>query len=505
MIKSIRLRNFKSFEDSNEVEIKPITILCGTNSSGKSSILKSLISLKQSWESDRSLNSLALNGKYTRNGKFNDVVHLKQKSQLTLENKFSVKFGGSTEKRQSDHFSYSLLNKIYVRAEANEIKKNIDRRESAFTIQYKAVFDSTDKYENMTIKGSNDSIITSIEISINFQNSNKCFRSSLIRMNYKGEENRFAYSLEYENMPTASGYTSRKFKQVNCFFSGLQLTNITPGYENDDFYPVLSSIITIFQVIGEQYDSVSYIGPLREEPKRMYVFDEAVIDVGVKGELAPMVYSSNTAKIYDMPKYEGDNSIIFTEDTLTFQEAVNYWLSYLEINSLGIGQTDEILRLLLENGLEGGVNISDVGFGISQALPIVVESLRIPKGSTLVLEQPEIHLHPKMQMKLADFFIAMSRFDRHFIIETHSDHIVNRLVRRIMEDSSNLLNNQIVIYFITQYENKSKVEKIEIDLIKGIIEWPKEFFDQYANEVDLIMKTGFRNNRLLREKKTEDK
>ena len=75
--------------------------------------------------------------------------------------------------------------------------------------------------------------------------------------------------------------------------------------------------------------------------------------------------------------------------------------------------------------------IADVGFGVSQLLPILVIGLRSGRASLLILEQPEIHLHPRLQANLADFLLTLAASGRRIIVETHSDHFINRLRRRI--------------------------------------------------------------------------
>ena len=128
----------------------------------------------------------------------------------------------------------------------------------------------------------------------------------------------------------------------------------------------------------------------------------------------------------------------------------------------------------------GDQNIVDVGFGISQVLPILVEGLTMHQGSMLILEQPEIHLHPKMQMDIADFLIMLAQQGKHLIIETHSDHIINRIVRRAVENCS--LRDMIGIYFVEKDNNgDSQLTKVLIDEDLGIDEAPKVFFDQYAS------------------------
>ena len=104
-----------------------------------------------------------------------------------------------------------------------------------------------------------------------------------------------------------------------------------------------------------------------------------------------------------------------------------------------------------------------------------------------------------MQMKLADFIISMAISDQNFIIETHSEHIINRLVRRIVEDKKGILNSLIGINFIKNTEKGSKIEKVKITEKNGIENWPDEFFDQAAEEqhkiLDKIIQNKLRNKK----------
>lgn len=105
-------------------------------------------------------------------------------------------------------------------------------------------------------------------------------------------------------------------------------------------------------------------------------------------------------------------------------------------------------------------------------------------------------------MRIADFFIAMAQSGRSLIIETHSDHIINRIVRRILEDNTNTINDLVHIYYLEK-ENKfeqTKITPIKIDSCRGIIDWPDGFFDQFPNEQEKIIRAGIEKRRYLREK-----
>lgn len=117
MLKSISLENYKCFKDKTDIEIAPLTVLCGVNSSGKSSILKSLLMLKQSYESGSTFNSLSLNGKYTNNGLFKDTVYSHKEKSFTISNKF--KFRKDIYMSNGENQALKELERIYFRDSEN--------------------------------------------------------------------------------------------------------------------------------------------------------------------------------------------------------------------------------------------------------------------------------------------------------------------------------------------------------------------------------------------------
>jgi predicted ATPase len=172
----------------------------------------------------------------------------------------------------------------------------------------------------------------------------------------------------------------------------------------------------------------------------------------------------------------------------------------MQIRGFRVESLKEIIHVSLNaNSAEKtSVSIADVGFGVSQVFPILLEGLRIEKGTTLILEQPEIHLHPKLQMFLSDYLLSLALSRKGVIVETHSDHMINRLVRRIVEDTSHNLDDLVQIYFVKNSENGSIVEPVEIDPVRGIVNWPEEFFDQGVNELEEIMRAGIQKRRSFR-------
>ena len=122
-----------------------------------------------------------------------------------------------------------------------------------------------------------------------------------------------------------------------------------------------------------------------------------------------------------------------------------------------------------------GVLITDVGFGVSQILPVLVLCYYLPKGSVILLEQPEIHLHPSVQAMLADVFIeVVIKRNIQIILESHSEHFLRRLQRRIAE--SKISSDKTALYFCKIGKSASEIEKLEVDLFGNIQNWPLGFF-----------------------------
>jgi predicted ATPase len=147
------------------------------------------------------------------------------------------------------------------------------------------------------------------------------------------------------------------------------------------------------------------------------------------------------------------------------------------------------------------VNIQDVGFGVSQVLPIIVAGLMAGNESLLILEQPEIHLHPRLQAGIADFLIDLAQLGRRVLIETHSDHLINRLRRRAAEDSSGKISDYLQIAFVQRdyVTLESSVEALRVDDSGTVMNWPPSFLGDTADELAAILKAGIEKRKRARE------
>ena len=137
------------------------------------------------------------------------------------------------------------------------------------------------------------------------------------------------------------------------------------------------------------------------------------------------------------------------------------------------------------------VFLTDVGFGVSQILPVLVLLFYVPEGSTVILEQPEIHLHPAVQAGLADVFIdAIKRRKLQIVLESHSEHLLQRLQRRLAEEV--IETDAIRLYFTSIKEGRSELKALELDEYGNIGNWPTGFFGNAFEEAAAKMKAEMR-------------
>lgn len=233
-------------------------------------------------------------------------------------------------------------------------------------------------------------------------------------------------------------------------------------------------------------ERLKYLGPIRDEPKSIYPLAgyNDPKDVGYRGEFTAAVLDNNRTSVVNyIPSVQfpfGNDRAIQPERTNLFI-AVRDWLDYLGIASKVATEDKGKLGHELTISTSGGTSFHDlthVGVGVSQALPIVVLSLIAETGSTLIFEQPELHLHPRVQTRLADFFMSLIFAGKQCIVETHSEYLVSRL-RYLTALAENVeVSKLIKIYFVEKPSDQSVYNEVEMSETGVIRNWPAGFFDE---------------------------
>lgn len=254
--------------------------------------------------------------------------------------------------------------------------------------------------------------------------------------------------------------------------------------------------------------SLKYLGPLRDAPKPLYPLAPAAdpSDVGLRGEhTAAILDLHKNKKIRYIPTINFQASAVDNKlVTRTLESAVIDWLQYLGVaNSVASrdqGKLGHELKVELLNS-PSSHDLTHVGVGVSQVLPILVMCLLADTDSTLVFEQPELHLHPKVQTLLGDFFLSMALCKKQCIVETHSEYLIDRLRYRIAAASNEReLNRQVKIYFVEKPAEGSSFREVKINEYGAISDWPEGFFDQSQREAEAILTAALAKKRSKKDK-----
>ena len=230
---------------------------------------------------------------------------------------------------------------------------------------------------------------------------------------------------------------------------------------------------------------VRYIGPLRHAPHLPFPAapDPDLDDVGISGEHVASVLQANQSVEQPLPVPGGGLQ------RLTVVAAVTRWLAHFGLADHIAVREDMPLVLgidVIPSGLERAVPLGAVGVGVSQVLPVIVQCLVAGPGALIVLEQPELHLHPGAQQRLGDFLLACSEWGQCLLVESHSEYLVLRLRRRVAEGRVD--KDQLALLFAIRDEQGSTTyQPVELTDAGAVVEWPEGFFDQGPDEAHQLL------------------
>lgn len=249
---------------------------------------------------------------------------------------------------------------------------------------------------------------------------------------------------------------------------------------------------------------IRYLGPLRAEPFTAQHFapSSELDDVGPRGEYAAAVYYAQRET-----EIEWFNPFERRRERGMLADALNRWVRYLGVaSSIGsetAGREGFSWQITYREG-QRPLPLSAVGVGASQVLPILVMGLLAPPDTLLLIEQPELHLHPAAQARLGDFFVGLAECGKQCLVETHSENLVTQLRYHIVRSGGHE-PDKCMIYFVSQNEDgATQFEPINISPHGNILNWPEGFFDEtnlqeeqiaieYARRARLVAQSNRRN------------
>jgi len=444
MLTKLRIKNFKAWKDTGDIRLAPLTILFGANSSGKSSLGHLLLALKQTAASADRRRALHTGDEAALIdlGTFMECLHGHDpKAELEFMLDWTppkrIEVRNPLEKKQTYGGSGLRLTSVLA-ANANE--QPVVRR-----VQYELHTDSA----------------TVLSATLKHVESGKV---ELAAEPYKLVH---AVGRKWPLDP------AEKFYRIS--------DKSLARYQNADFFAE-------FAVEFERtLASLSYLGPLRDHPRRSYGWaGNTPEDVGPKGADAIAAILAAQAEGRKLNRGHRQRTQGFAEFIATWLKDLGVIESF-EVKRTAEGRKDYEVKVTTRGGLTK-VALPDVGFGVSQVLPALVQAFYCPEASTVWMEQPEIHLHPQVQAELADVFISAIRAYQNgqprnvqLIIETHSEHLLNRLQRRIAEGS--LKPEEVAIYFARASAKGAELEELKVNEYGDITNWPENFFGDEMGDI----------------------
>ena len=500
-MKSIRIKNLRSLVDTEEIAIKKINILVGGNSSGKSTFLRVFPLLKQSF--NKKINGPILwcgdDDDYVDFGSFEEAVNYSTKDKcIKLEFKCDVDL-------EVGSYRYRLMKKKRKLESVNVefcIKSNTDSvydfisqvqfifRENSVIIH----FSERNEIKSVEINGNTITLNEKIDAYYPFYYEQPLFDISLFPIkNYADESIRKLFNIQEdkENGRSVVGdyiayiyYTKVLHEDVKIADMEKIKNDVEAAYVKDknkiEQYILLYSLADYFGIISKYlrayFRNVYYIAPVRATAERYYrLRNAAVNEVDCRGKNLPVFLNS-----------------LSNTNFVQFQNWTKENLGFKVIKTTSEGHVSLKIK---RNNQEKAVNLSDTGFGYSQILPIVTQLWYIAKQveeerdlpfsvneydvpTTVVIEQPELHLHPALQAKLIDIIAKVAQQGKvNFVIETHSETMINRIGHIIANKGIKNSDVGISIFEKEIGDNDTTVKQGGYDDEGYLENWPIGFFE----------------------------
>ncbi len=444
MLTSLRIQNFKAWRDTGNVRLAPLTVIFGANSAGKSSLGHLLLALKQTALSADRRRALHLGDANTLIdlGTFTDCLH-----------------GHDTSKPLAFKLDWRMPSVLKVEDPLRP----------------------TSRYLGDEL---------SLDVTLAVGKSGQPEATSVCYVLSRAGQDALDVKLS-RNDAGKVNLTSEHYTFVR------NPGKPWPLEEPEKFYRVSETSRARFQNAGFLTDfalateamlgHLNYLGPLRDHPRRTYQWSgDTPEDVGQKGEYAIAAILAAGARGRMLSRGPKKRQQAFAEFVASWLRDLGIIHSFV-VQPVAKGRKEfEVLMRTHASAPE--VKIADVGFGVSQVLPALVEAFYCPPHSVVWMEQPEIHLHPQIQAELADVFISAIQAREggnprnvQLIVESHSEHFLNRLQRRIAEEM--VTPDDVAMYFCKRVASATELEPLRINLYGEIENWPPSFFGDEMAEL----------------------
>lgn len=511
-IDAFRIQNFMGFEDSGWIEFKSLNLIFGRNSTGKSSIIRALLLLKQSQDSPErfgpllfvdedgydfgSFRALVTDHDVTREivfgfrHRFSLPIELVQRRYFIQDETVD----SSDTSRTFNEYDYIIETRLVdaLRSYWEDFAHKTNENEIEFIIHTQVAYkaDTSTNRANLSkleLMDGNDEVLVKISLAV-------------------GDSQTEEWSIDSDFPESVTEWPPIELFTRKSFFPSFRIKDgeeyfIDEYYEpgrvvvpqSDDTFAYFPLFLRTLYPEIKSFVNIVYLGPLRPEPQRFYYVPgrtltrnaghrviQAFLDAGANSEqearlefIRSWLLSSLGISIEVNPiRSDAQNSIPLYE--------VNIVESHEEeVNSSGTT-----------------ANIREVGSGLAQVLPVIIEAALLSPGTMIIVEQPELHLHPNAQAELGDLLIGAAKFGVNFLLETHSENLLLRVRRRIAETTANAITDsdkrltleELGTYFVNRESNRSVIYHVPFDEWGDYVTRPPGFGDFFGQDYEELTK-----------------
>ena len=441
----ITLKNFRCFREEQTARLAPLTLLVGENSTGKTSFMAMIRAL---WDTVHGFRPPDFKEEPYDLGSFDDITHYRggrPGRAETFEAGFKASLPSAWHKTGKD-LSHQLRVAFGKRGAVPAPVRTSVSREGVWV-------------ETRLEPGQ--------PYTIRFQTRRGVWE-------YQAPDEFGALAKSGENLMFIASYI---LPSPSFISNQVSLLDITPQYGSP---PVLEEDLTLVRQLTSAYQfgilRPFASAPVRSKPRRTYDPARPVPDP--EGDYVPMFLA-------DAFSQEGEARAYLKNQLEQFGKAAGLF-DEISIQQLGKGGSGPFQIHVRKAGgrLKGPLrNLIDVGYGVSQALPVITELLRLDAPSMFLLQQPEVHLHPKAQAALGSLFCQVARPERQLIIETHSDHLMDRVRMDVRDGASILKPEDVSILFFERDDLDVRIHSLRIDKEGNILDAPLSYRRFFMEEV----------------------
>jgi predicted ATPase len=442
MIRKLRVKSFRSINDSKDVKLSNLNVFVGPNNSGKSSFLYALLILKQTLQDKDTRATLITTGPHVDLGSYFDIIRGHNHKE-----KLEFSFGIKTDTLPKIGFGIGKSRKKITPYSDCKVTLGLNLKANIIEV---VAFEMGNKEKRLYFSGKK------------------------LNGNWKiegiPETLRPHLGLDFDHFVPYLFPKGRGPKDSEKIHEGTEIC--------------LRSQMRI-RLLQELFDRILYVGPIRERiPHYGILGTMPYTELGPSGQNLMRVLSE---------------SVRVAPSRKTLINELNHWLDnkFKILTNIRIHDIDDskTIKALIADDPKGekNINLAATGSGLSQIVPVIVQTVLTPINGCLIIEQPEIHLHPSAQADLGDLFVEYAKQKRQLIIETHSEHLLLRIRRRIAEKK--ISSEMVKVYFVQKWGGATKFRPLELSDNGHFIKLPRGFFEESYKEAMAIAKTQMKKKR----------